>query len=135
MDVTLNRRVFSRQSKGVETHREEDVEATHAHESGTGVGWCHGEPVANMQVTTGIREHCESVVLGFAPINARPVEMVGFPPRLPLRFNALGCVLRFIWHVVSNTLSLFRYLHEQEYTKSKRHKPQPALIAAFVSRI
>ncbi len=87
VDVALDGGVLGRQAKGVEAHREEDVVAAHAHEARPRVGRGHGEPVADVEVTAGVGQHGQGVVLGFIPIDLGPIQPGRLPLLLPLRLD------------------------------------------------
>jgi hypothetical protein len=92
MDAALDGGVLGRQAKGVEPDREEDVVALHAFVAGADVGGRHCIPVADVQVTAGVGEHGQRVVLGLAVVNHGAVELVFFPLFLPFQFDLLGYI-------------------------------------------
>ena len=84
VDAVLDGGVLRRQAKGVEPHGMEHVVALHPSEPGMNVGWGHGIPVADVEVSGGIGEHGELVPLGSVGVFLHAVQPVGGPPFLPL---------------------------------------------------
>jgi hypothetical protein len=52
--------------------------------------------VANVEVTAGVREHGEGIVLGLAVVDVGAIETVGLPSGLPPGFDLLWDV--FVRH-------------------------------------
>jgi len=92
VDVVFDGGVFSWQTEGIKTYREEDVIALHALEAGTGIRRRHGIPVTNVKVAGGIGQHGEGVELGFVRIALRLVELISLPACLPLGLDFFGSV-------------------------------------------
>src|SRR5215203_5709487 len=99
----LDRCVLGGQPEGVEAYREEHPVAAHPHKARSGVRGRHRVPVPDMQITTGVREHRERVVLGLALVLVGLVQAALGPPLLPAAFEVRGIVY----------LSLFRLAHER----------------------
>ena len=100
MDVGLDGGVFSGEAEGVEPHREQHVEAPHAHVTGAGVGGGHGVPVADVQVAAGVGQHGQGVVLGARPVHIGVVYAGFFPMLLPFCFHgAMVVALRHAGNV------------------------------------
>jgi hypothetical protein len=76
----LDRGVFGGQTERIETHREKNVVAIHAHESRSGVGDRSRVPMPDVQVATRVREHREGVILGFARVVQIGGVQVRFAP-------------------------------------------------------
>ena len=92
MDIVLDGSVFSRQTEGIETHREEYVVTLHALKAGTGVWGRHGVPMTDVKVAGRIGQHGEGVELGFVRVALRLVEAVRLPACLPLWLDLFGSI-------------------------------------------
>jgi len=87
MDLVFDRGVLSRQSEGIKTDREHDIESIHTHEAGAGVTGRHGIPVANVHITGRVRQHCQGIMLWFFLIDIGVIEPISLPFFLPFCFN------------------------------------------------
>ncbi len=92
MDPALDRGILRRQTESIKPHREQDVVALHTLEAGPHITGRHSIPVADVNVTAGIRKHRQGIELGLVGIDDGLVELIALPGLLPLRFDLLRLI-------------------------------------------
>jgi len=115
VDAALDRRVFRRQAKGIEPHREQDVVALHLHVARPRVGGRHRIPVADMQVAGRIGQHGQGVILGPGQVDRLAVQVGLGPALLPALFDLPRVI--FLGH---RFLRSFNRLKQRESANSVR---------------
>ncbi len=98
MNAVFDCSIFGRQSESVKAYRMQYIETVHALVSCIDIGRSHGEPVPDMKIARGIREHRQCVEFRAGIIVFNVVELVIRPLLPPLFF--------YVDRVV-----LFRYFH------------------------
>ena len=96
--VVLERRVFSRQSKGIPAHGMEHVVALHPHVASQGIANGVVAHVAHVQLAGGIRQHFQHVILGPAAalgLGAIKIRLL-IPALLPADFNLRRVVANLV---------------------------------------
>ena len=92
MAMVLDGSIFCRQAEGVPTHGMQNVEALHAIVASNNVANRIVAGVAHVNVTRGIREHFQDVLLGTPVFFMHLVDAAFFPSRLPTRLDLEGIV-------------------------------------------
>ena len=115
MRAALDGGALGGQPERVEARRKQGGEALHALVAHVHIGQREVPPVAQVQVTAGVRKHHQRVVLGFVGIDLGAVQAIGFPASLPLwldrgmleraRHN-LGIVWNAAWSTTPTRFSL-----------------------------
>jgi len=114
-----DRRVFGRQSEGVEAHGEEHIVATHPQITGAHIGGRLGIPMANVQVAGGIGIHGQEIELWAWVIFLHGIQVLFLPAPLPGRFNRLW-VVAFRHHLFPRAAGLVRGQAAESYAKNPR---------------
>ncbi len=122
MDAVLDGCFLCWQTEGVKSDGEHDVVSLHTDIARFGIGWGHGIPVPNVQVTRSIGKHGQKVELWPRIILPGMVQSVCLPLFLPLGFNNRRIVFFLFHHNLH--LPLLRILQE----KSASHRGE-ALFA------
>ena len=90
--MVLDGSIFCRKAEGVPTHGVQNVEALHAIVASNNVANRIVAGVAHVNVTRGIREHFQDVLLGTPVFFMHLVDAAFFPSRLPTRLDLEGIV-------------------------------------------
>ena len=103
-DVVFKRGVLGGEAEGVPAHGVQDVRAAHPHEAGERVADGVVADVADVELTAGIRQHLQAVVLRLAGgrVFGGVEGRIGVPAGLPSGFDlsrivALGVLARLYW--------------------------------------
>ena len=94
LGVVLDGGVLGGQAEGVEAHGVQHVVAAHAGLTSHGVADGVVAGVAHVEVTRGVREHLQHVLLGLGGVLVGLVELLVGPGLLPLGLDGLGVVGR-----------------------------------------
>ena len=98
VDAVSDGGIFCGQAKGIEAHWEQHVVALHAHVTSTRIRRRHCIPVTDVQVTAGVGQHRQRIVLLLAVVDHGAIQLVRFPFCLPFFLN-VARVVRQVLHL------------------------------------
>ena len=86
--------IFRRQTKGIKTDGEHDIETLHAQVTSTRITGGHGIPMTDVQISGWIRQHRQGVIFRPGWVDIGMIQTISLPFNLPSGFD-LGRVISF----------------------------------------